>query len=99
MMPPIATQAVVLAEARGPVTVRTFAVPEPGPGQALVKMEACGLCHSDLFVSGLEKLPWAPLILGHEGMGRIAALGPGVGGWPAQAPRCARFLRGPESAA
>src|SRR5579885_1521260 len=83
MMPPIATQAVVLAEARGPVTVRTFAVPEPGPGQALVKMEACGLCHSDLFVSGLEKLPLAPLILGHEGIGRIAALGPGVGGWPA----------------
>jgi propanol-preferring alcohol dehydrogenase len=44
-------------------------------------MEACGLCHSDLFVSGLPKLPLSPLRLGHEGIGRIEALGPGVTGW------------------
>jgi propanol-preferring alcohol dehydrogenase len=44
-------------------------------------MEACGLCHSDLFVASLEKLPLAPLTLGHEGIGRVEALGAGVSGF------------------
>jgi propanol-preferring alcohol dehydrogenase len=44
-------------------------------------MEACGLCHSDLFVASLEKLPLVPLILGHEGIGRVEALGAGVDGF------------------
>ena len=44
-------------------------------------MEACGVCHSDLFVAGLEKLPLAPLTLGHEGIARVEAVGPGVSGW------------------
>jgi propanol-preferring alcohol dehydrogenase len=47
----------------------------------LLRMEACGLCHSDLFVAGLEKLPLAPLTLGHEGIGRVEAVGTGVTGW------------------
>ena len=59
-----------------PVPIR-----EPGTGEVLVKMEACGLCHSDIFVSGLEKLPITPLILGHEGIGRVEAIGAGVDGW------------------
>jgi propanol-preferring alcohol dehydrogenase len=41
-------------------------------------MEACGICHSDLFVAGLEKLPLLPLTLGHEGIGRVEQVGPGV---------------------
>ncbi len=44
-------------------------------------MEACGICHSDLFVCGLEKLPLAPLTLGHEGIGRVEAVGAGVAEW------------------
>jgi propanol-preferring alcohol dehydrogenase len=44
-------------------------------------MEACGLCHSDLFVASLEKLPRLPLTLGHEGIGRVEALGAGVAGF------------------
>jgi propanol-preferring alcohol dehydrogenase len=44
-------------------------------------MEACGLCHSDLFVASLEKLPLIPLTLGHEGIGRVEALGAGVEGF------------------
>jgi propanol-preferring alcohol dehydrogenase len=60
--------------------VSSLAVGEPGSGQVLVRMEACGLCHSDLFVSSLEKLPLAPLTLGHEGIGHIAALGQNVTG-------------------
>src|SRR5579863_4364867 len=46
-------------------------------------MEACGLCHSDLFVASLDKLPLVPLTLGHEGIGRIVAVGHGVHGWVA----------------
>src|SRR4051794_22348866 len=56
---------------------------EPGPGEVLLRMEACGLCHSDLFVCGLAKLPLAPLRLGHEGVGRVEAAGPDVTGWAA----------------
>nr|WP_321511341.1 alcohol dehydrogenase catalytic domain-containing protein [uncultured Celeribacter sp.] len=51
-------------------------VPVPGPGQYLVRVEACGICHSDLHVQrGEEPMPPEafPLILGHEGIGRIVA--------------------------
>jgi propanol-preferring alcohol dehydrogenase len=70
-----------LQEARGAVAVERVEVGDPGPGEALVRMEACGICHSDLFVSSLEKLAVTPLTLGHEGIGRIEALGPDVAGW------------------
>jgi propanol-preferring alcohol dehydrogenase len=72
-----------LHEARGRVAVEAADVREPGPGEALIRMEACGVCHSDLFVSGLEKLAVTPLTLGHEGIGRIEAVGPEAGGWSA----------------
>jgi D-arabinose 1-dehydrogenase-like Zn-dependent alcohol dehydrogenase len=75
------SRAAVLAHARGPVTVESLHFGEPAAGEILLRMEACGLCHSDLFVAGLEKLPLAPLTLGHEGIGRVAAVGPGVAGW------------------
>jgi propanol-preferring alcohol dehydrogenase len=54
---------------------------DPAPGEVLLRIEACGLCHSDLFVCGLARLPLAPLRLGHEGIGRIEAVGDGVSGW------------------
>jgi len=75
------TSAAILREPRGRVTVTSIPLAEPGTGEVLVKMEACGLCHSDLFVSSLEKLPLLPLTLGHEGIARIEALGAGVTGW------------------
>ncbi|MFF9808078.1 NAD(P)-dependent alcohol dehydrogenase [Streptomyces coeruleorubidus] len=56
-------------------------VPEPGPGQVLLKVTAAGLCHSDLAVMGWpeEQFPYAlPMTLGHEGVGTVAALGAGV---------------------
>jgi propanol-preferring alcohol dehydrogenase len=58
-------------------------VAAPGTGEVLIKMEACGLCHSDLFVASLEKLPLVPLTLGHEGIGRVEAVGAGVAGFAA----------------
>jgi len=57
--------------------------PEPGPGQILLTVLAAGLCHSDLAVMDLpvRRLPFPlPLSLGHEGVGRVAALGPGARG-------------------
>ena len=73
-------QAVFLPSARGQIEVR---VHEPGPpvsGEAQVEVEACGICHSDLMIAALEQIPLAPLLMGHEGVGRIRALGEGVTG-------------------
>lgn len=53
-------------------------VGEPGAGEVRVRMEACGICHSDVMITGLEKLPLSPLILGHEGIGVVEAVGDGV---------------------
>jgi D-arabinose 1-dehydrogenase-like Zn-dependent alcohol dehydrogenase len=56
-------------------------VPEPGPGQVLLKVTAAGLCHSDPAVVGWpeEAFPYAlPMTLGHEGVGTVAAVGAGV---------------------
>jgi propanol-preferring alcohol dehydrogenase len=83
-----------LAAPRAAVTVETVEVREPGPGEALVRMEACGICHSDLFVAGQEKLPLAPLTLGHEAIGRIEALGPGANGWAVDERVALTFLAG-----
>jgi propanol-preferring alcohol dehydrogenase len=69
------TKAAVLAAPQGAIEVRAVDIPAPGPNEVLVRMEACGVCHSDLFVSGLSKLPRTPLTLGHEGIGRIEAVG------------------------
>src|SRR5260370_31817900 len=71
-------RAAVLAHARGPITVESLHFAEPAAGEVLLRMEACGLCHSDLFVAGLEKLPLAPLTLGHEGIASVEAAGTGV---------------------
>jgi propanol-preferring alcohol dehydrogenase len=72
------TRGLVLPAAKAAVAVMQYAITGPGPGQVLVKMEACGICHSDLFISGLEKQALTPLVLGHEGIGRVEKLGGGV---------------------
>ncbi|HLK49138.1 MAG TPA: alcohol dehydrogenase catalytic domain-containing protein [Bryobacteraceae bacterium] len=73
----------MLSQAQAPVRVAAVDLKSPGPGEVLLRMEACGICHSDLFIAGLEKLSLAPLVLGHEGIGRIESVGPGVSGWAA----------------
>jgi alcohol dehydrogenase, propanol-preferring len=72
------TRGVVLSRAQAPVVVTDLALPKPAEGQVLIKMEACGICHSDLFIAAMEKPPLVPLVLGHEGIGRIEKLGVGV---------------------
>jgi propanol-preferring alcohol dehydrogenase len=65
----------------GPVVIEKVARPAPGEGEVLVRIEACGLCHSDLFIQSLDALPKTPLTLGHEAVGIVEAAGPGVAGW------------------
>ena len=72
-------KAMLVTKPNGPFTLEEREVPEPGPGQMRIKVEACGICHSDAFVKsgqfpGLE-LPRAP---GHEVAGVVDALGDGV---------------------
>jgi propanol-preferring alcohol dehydrogenase len=82
-MPSIHAQAAVLSQPRGNIAIESIYLAEPGPGEVLVRMEACGICHSELYVQSLEKLPLAPLTLGHEGIGRVEAVGAGVSEWAA----------------
>ena len=56
-------------------------MPKPGPGELLVRIEACGICHTDLHVREAAAFPPGapePLILGHEGIGIVVERGPGV---------------------
>jgi 6-hydroxycyclohex-1-ene-1-carbonyl-CoA dehydrogenase len=63
-----------------PLDVTEVPTPEPGPGEALVRVAGCGLCHTDLHYldHGVKTFKPPPLILGHEAAGTVAALGPGV---------------------
>jgi len=74
----IETTAVVLPAPQAAVRVEPISLPDLGPGEVLLHMEACGICHSDLMIAGLPKLPLSPLVLGHEGIGVVEAAGAGV---------------------
>lgn len=74
------SKAVVFRGDGSTVHVETITVEPPGPHEVMVKMAACGVCHSDLSVTnGTIGLP-PPVILGHEGAGVVAQVGPGVTG-------------------
>ncbi|MEJ7932492.1 alcohol dehydrogenase [Ramlibacter sp. AN1015] len=75
-------RAAVITEPKGPIQVVERDVPQPGAGQVLVKVQACGICHSDaLTKEGLWPGLQYPRVPGHEIAGVIDALGPGVEGW------------------
>src|SRR6185436_6297778 len=69
----------VVATAKGaPVSIETIVVPDPGPGEALVDVQACGVCHTDLhYKLGVIGDDY-PYLLGHEAAGVVSAVGPGV---------------------
>lgn len=60
-----------------PITVSELDLGEPGPGELLVRIEAAGLCHSDLSVVDGNRVRPVPMLLGHEAAGRIEAVGRG----------------------
>jgi len=63
-----------------PLEIREVPVPSPGPGQLLVKIAACGVCHTDLHAAEGDwpVKPKPPFIPGHEGVGQVVAVGAGV---------------------
>ncbi|WP_055478758.1 S-(hydroxymethyl)mycothiol dehydrogenase [Sphaerimonospora mesophila] len=69
----------VVALAKGqPVSLETIIVPDPGPGEALVKIQACGVCHTDLHYREGGISDDFPFFLGHEAAGVVEAVGEGV---------------------
>ncbi|WP_199548883.1 S-(hydroxymethyl)mycothiol dehydrogenase [Streptomyces sp. N35] len=69
----------VIARAKGePVRIETIVVPDPGPGEAVVKVQACGVCHTDLHYREGGINDEFPFLLGHEAAGIVEQVGPGV---------------------
>ncbi|WP_277210750.1 alcohol dehydrogenase AdhP [Isoptericola croceus] len=73
-------QAAVVTEFRAPLRIDEVDIPEPGPGQALVKVLYTGVCHTDLHAAHGDwpVKPTPPFIPGHEGVGEVVAVGDGV---------------------
>jgi S-(hydroxymethyl)mycothiol dehydrogenase len=95
---------VVAAAKGGPVGVETVLVPDPGPGEALVRVQACGVCHTDLHYREGAINDEFPFLLGHEAAGTVEAVGDDVANvapgdfvvlaWRAPCGRCRSCLRG-----
>ena len=69
----------VIARSKGaPVEIQTVVVPDPGPGEALVAIQACGVCHTDLHYREAGINDDFPFLLGHEAAGQVEAVGEGV---------------------
>lgn len=73
-------QGVVAAAKGAPVELRTVLVPDPGPGEALVRVKACGVCHTDLHYREGAINNDFPFFLGHEASGVVEKVGDGVDG-------------------
>jgi S-(hydroxymethyl)mycothiol dehydrogenase len=95
----------VVARAKGaPVTVEPVLVPDPGPGEAVVQVQACGVCHTDLHYREGGINDEFPFLLGHEAAGIVEAVGEGVSevapgdyvilNWRAVCGACRACLRG-----
>ncbi|KUF18293.1 MULTISPECIES: S-(hydroxymethyl)mycothiol dehydrogenase [Streptomyces] len=95
----------VVARAKGePVRIETITVPDPGPGEAVVKVQACGVCHTDLHYREGGINDDFPFLLGHEAAGVVESVGDGVTevapgdfvilNWRAVCGQCRACLRG-----
>jgi S-(hydroxymethyl)mycothiol dehydrogenase len=95
----------VVARSKGaPVSVETILVPDPGPGEAVVDVQACGVCHTDLHYREGGINDEFPFLLGHEAAGLVSAVGEGVTNvavgdfvilnWRAVCGQCRACLRG-----
>jgi len=75
---PHEVQGVVAAAVGEPVTVETIVVPDPGPGEVIVDVQACGVCHTDLHYREGAINDEFPFLLGHEAAGVVSEIGDGV---------------------
>lgn len=72
-------RAMILERPGQPLVLRELPIPEPGPGQVLLRVRACGVCRTDLhIVDGELPNPKLPLILGHQIVGEVVQKGPGA---------------------
>jgi propanol-preferring alcohol dehydrogenase len=77
-------KAAVLHQPGARLVVEDVDEPQPGPGEILIRVKACGVCHTDLHLAAGEwRLPKLPLIMGHEAVGVVEAVGPGVAAFKA----------------
>jgi S-(hydroxymethyl)glutathione dehydrogenase/alcohol dehydrogenase len=73
-------RAAVLERFAAPLVVQEVDLGEPRRGEVLVRLHACGICHTDMYsASGADPSGYAPCVLGHEGAGVVEAVGEGVG--------------------
>src|SRR3954453_11732073 len=75
---PQEVRGVVSLKKGDPVSVETIVIPDPGPGEAVVAVQACGVCHTDLHYREGGINDEFPFLLGHEAAGIVEAVGPGV---------------------
>jgi S-(hydroxymethyl)glutathione dehydrogenase/alcohol dehydrogenase len=76
----VKVRAAVLEEFGAPLVVQELELAEPQAGEVLVRLEACGVCHTDMYTaSGADPSGYAPTVLGHEGAGVVERLGEDVG--------------------
>ncbi|TDQ51897.1 S-(hydroxymethyl)mycothiol dehydrogenase [Actinorugispora endophytica] len=75
---PYEARAVISRTKKAPVTIETIIVPDPGPNEAVVRVQACGVCHTDLHYREGGINDDYPFLLGHEAAGVVEAVGPGV---------------------
>ena len=81
MMESASTYRAVQAVAPGRLELVQKPIRDPGPGEVRIRVEACGVCHSDsATVEGLLPIQW-PRVPGHEAVGLIDVIGEGVEGW------------------
>src|SRR3954465_15388744 len=72
-------RAAVLEEFGQPLAVQDVELAEPRAGEALVRLDACGVCHTDLYAApGAAPTGYPACVLGHEGAGVVEAVGPGT---------------------
>ena len=95
----------VVAKSNGaPVSVETIHVPDPGPGEVVIDVQACGVCHTDLHYREGAINDEFPFLLGHEAAGTVTQTGAGVASlkegdfvvlnWRAVCGECRSCLRG-----
>lgn len=78
----VITQIVSLADVETPLELVDLPVPDPRPGELLVRVSVCGVCHTELDeIEGRTAPPNLPVVPGHEVIGRVAAIGKGVTNW------------------
>jgi S-(hydroxymethyl)glutathione dehydrogenase/alcohol dehydrogenase len=79
MIDPVRIRAAVLEEFGAPLRVQELELAGPKAGEVLVRLAACGVCHTDMYTaSGVDPSGYAPTVLGHEGAGVVERVGDGV---------------------